>query len=221
MRLLSKFYQTIITVVVIAIGVVFIYHVSITQSLFNLKIKSTPTATPDYSTWHSYTNQKYGVSFKYPAAFQLVPGKTGPLAEWQLYGLTNGIEIVSIEIPSSFQIRTNFMGASLRIGLSTDATAVKECLSPPTSFGYRDAYNQRVIGGVVFQEFTRSDTAAGNSYEFTSYHAVRDTGCEVLEYSIHKTNIQNYPPEAGRKEFDHTAIVNTREAVLDTVQFVK
>ena len=221
MRLFSKFSRVVITVVVIAVGVTFLYYVSITQSLFSFKPEPSPTATPNYSTWRSYTNQKYGVSLKYPAPFQLVPGRSGPLAEWQLYGLTNGIEIVSIQIPRSTQILTNFLGASLRIGLSTDVIAVKECLNPPASFGYSDTYTQRLIGGVVFRKFTRSDTGAGNFYEYTSYRAVRNGGCEVFEYSLHKTNIQNYPVEAGRKEFDKTAIINSLESMLDTVQFKK
>lgn len=221
MGLFSNHPRAIITIAVVAGCIVFLYYVPIGQSLFSLKLKPAPTATPDYSGWRSYTNQKYGVSLKYPATFQLVPGKSGPLAEWQLYGLINGIEIVSIEIPSSFQIRTNFMGASLRIGLSTNATAVKECLNPPSSFGYRDTYSSRAIGGVVFRKFTRADAGAGNFYEYTSYRIVRNGGCEVFEYSLHKTNIQNYPAEAGRKEFDRTAVVNTLESVLDTVRFTK
>ena len=219
MRFFRKHLRIIISVGVVVVGIVFLYFLPVGQSLFG--IKSSPTPTPDYSGWRSYTNQKYGISLKYPSGFQLVPGKTGPLAEWQLYGVIDGIEIVSIEIPRSSQIRTNFLGASLRVGLSTDTTAIKECLSPPKSLDYKNTYTKRVIGGVTFQEFVRSEAGAGNFYEYVSYRAVRDGGCEVFEYSIHKTNIDNYPVEAGRKEFDRIAIVNALESILDTVQFLK
>lgn len=227
MRLFSKYRPDISTIIVIALGIAFVYYAPINQQLFSFKAKPSPTATPDYSGWRTYANQKFGLTLKYPATFQLVAGKSGPLAEWQLYGLTNGVEIVSVEIPRSILIRTNFGGASLRVGVSIEATAVKECLNPPASFGYKDAYTQRVIGGVVFQEFTRSDTGAGNYYEFTSYRAVRNglsgqtSGCEVFEYVIHHTNIQNYPAEAGRKEFDRATIITSLESILDTVRFVK
>jgi hypothetical protein len=109
----------------------------------------------------------------------------------------------------------------LRVGLSIDATAIKECLDPPSTFGYKNSYAQRLIGGVVFRKFTRSEGAAGNFYDFTSYRAIRDGGCEVFEYSIHKTDIENYPAEAGRKEFNLPALTTALESILDTVQFVK
>ena len=221
MRLSSKIFRTIVLTALIMAGVAFLYYVPITQSLFSFKIKSTPTATPDYSNWRTYTNQKFGVSLKYPAAFQVQPGQTGPLAEWSLYGLTNGSEIASVNIPRSFEPRTNFGDATLRIGVSTEATAVKECLSPPSSFGYKDAFTRRIIGGIVFQEFTRSDAAAGNYYEFTSYRAVRNGGCEVLEYVIHSSNIQNYPPESKIKEYNKQIVIDVLESMLDTVRFIK
>ena len=222
MRLFSKPSQGIITIAIIAVGIVFLYYVPITQSLFSLKPTPVPTATPNYSGWRSYTNQKFGISLKYPSTFQLVPGRSGPLAEWQQYGFTNGVEIASINIPTSFQIRTNFLGASLRIGLSNEDTAIKECLSPPSAFGYQNAYSERTIGGKTFHIFTHSDAGAGNFYEYISYRALNDDdGCEVFEHSIHKTNIQNYPEEAGRTEFDHTAVINVLDSILDTVTFIK
>jgi hypothetical protein len=221
MRSFSVSYRFLITLVVALAGVALLYYLPISRSLTNSEASPSPTATPDYSGWKSYLNQKFGISLKYPPSFKLVPGRSGPLAEWQLYGLTSGTEIVSIEIPSSFQIRTNLIGAVLRVGLSSDPTAIKECLNPPEEFGYKNAYIQRKIGGVVFRKFTRSEGAAGNFYDFTSYRAIRDGGCEVFEYSIHKTNLENYPIEARRKEFNLVAVTNALESILDTVQFVK
>ncbi len=210
-----------ITIAAVAAGLLFLYYAPVTETLFNLKSTPIPTAPPDYSSWRNYTNQKFGVSLKYPPAFQVKPGQTGPLAEWDLYGLTNGNEIASVNIPRSFEPRTNFGDASLRIGVSTEPTAVAECLNPPSTFGYHDTYSSRSIGGVVFREFTRTDAAAGNYYEFTSYRAVRNGGCEVLEYVIHYSNIQNYPVASGIKEYDKQMVADALESVLDTVQFNK
>lgn len=221
MKFFSKHYRVIIVIALIAGGVLFLYFVPIGQSLFSLKIEVSPTATPDYSTWRNYTNKKFGLALKYPAEFLLKPGQTGPLAEWALYGLTSGNEIASIEISRSFQTRTNFVGASLRIGISTEATAVKECLNQPSSSGYSDAFTKRIIAGVPFSKFTRSNSAVGNNYQYTSYRAVRNGGCEVFEYVINHRDIQNYPPESGIKEFDQTMVVNSLESILDTVQFIK
>jgi len=218
MRPLSKHSRIIITVAIIAIGVAFLYYVPITRPLFNLRFISTPTATPDYSSWRSYTNQKYGISLKYPSIYQLVPGKSGLLAEWELYGLTNGVEIVSIDIPGSTQIRTNFGDATLRIGISNESTAIKQCLNPPD---YSNTYQERIIGGLAFRKFIRSGVGAGNYYDFVSYRAIQNGGCEVFEHVIHYSNIQNYPPEANRKEFDKNIVINSLESILDTVQFIK
>ena len=218
----KQFFQSYVFIVlVIMAAAAFLYYVPITQSLFSLKIKPAPTAIPDYSGWRSYTNQKFSIYLKYPDTFQLKPGQTGPLAEWQLYGLTDGNEIVSIEIPRSYQSRTNFGGASLRIGVSTEATAVKACLNPPSSFGYKDAYVQRMIGGAVFREFTRSESGAGNHYSFSSYRAVRNGGCEVFEYVIHHSNLQNYPLESKVREYDKIVVTKALESILDTVGFTK
>lgn len=205
---------------VVIAGWAFIRYVPIGQSIFSIT-SATPTATPDYSTWRTYTNQKFGISLKYPATFLLKPGQTGPLAEWELYGLTNGNEIASIQIPRSFEPRTNFGDATLRIGVSTESTAVTECLNPPSSSGYQDVYASRTINGIVFREFIRSEAGAGNYYEFTSYRVIRNGGCEVLEYVIHHSNIQNYPTESGIREYDGQMVVDALESVLDTVRFTK
>lgn len=210
-----------IIITVIAVGVLFVYFVPIEHSLFNLKQNFFPTPAPNYSGWLSYSNSKFGISLKYPSDFYLKPGQAGPLAEWELYGLTNGSEIASIQIPKSFEPKTNFGDASLRLGISTVATAVEQCLNPPSSFGYHDAYSNRTIGGIVFHQFARSDAGAGNYYETTSYRAVRNNGCEVFEYVIHYSNIQNYPPESGISQYDKAKIVSTLESILDTVRLTK
>lgn len=221
MRPFSKLLRIVIAAGFVVAGTAFLYFVPIRQSFFSLKLESSPTPTPDYSSWRSYSNKKFGLSLKYPSEFLLKPGQTGPLAEWSLYGLTSGNEIASIEISRSFQTRTNFVSASLRIGLSTEATAVKECLNQPSSSGYNDTFTQRIIGGVSFRKFTRSNSAVGNNYQYTSYRAVRNNGCEVFEYVINHRDIQNYPPGSGIKEFNQTIIVNSLESILDTVQFSK
>ncbi len=207
--------------VIVLVAAAGVYFIPINHSFFSLQLKTSPTPVPDYSGWKIYSNSKFGVSLKYPPAYYVKAGQTGPLAEWSLYGLTNGNEIASVEIPKSTQIRTNFGGASLRMGFSKEAIAIKECLTPPPSFGYRDMYSRRDIGGVMFKEFSRSDAAAGNYYLFTSYRAVRNDGCEVFEYVIHYSNLQNYPPEVGRKEYDKQKVVDSLESILGTVKFLK
>ena len=218
---IQKHTRTIATVILIIGGLALLRYLPVGSSIFSMSATPTPTATPDYSTWRTYNNPKYGVSLKYPLTFQARPGQIGPLAEWSLYGLTNGNEIGSIQIPRSFESRTNFDDASLRMGVSTEPIAVTDCVSPPASFGYKDTYASRTIGGVDFRKFTRSDAGAGNYYEFTSYRAVRNGGCEVLEYVVHYSNIQNYPAESGIKEYDKQKVVDSLESILDTVKFSK
>jgi len=221
MGLFSKYHRVVLVIAFIVVGAIFLYFMPATQSLFSLKTEASPTATPDYSNWRSYTNKKFGISLKYPAEFTLKAGQTGPLAEWALYGLANGNEIAIIEISRSFQPRTNFVGASLRLGISTEATAVKECLNQPSTFGYNSTFAKRAIGGVEFKKFTRSTVAVGNNFEYTSYRAVRSGRCEVFEYVIKHREIENYPIESGVKEFNKTMIINSLESILDTVQFAK
>jgi len=211
--------KEVIAIWVILLLVLIAFGGSIKSSLFSRTEELTPT--PDYSTWRNYTNEKSGVSLKYPATFALKPGQIGPKAEWTLRGLSNGIEIFSVEILRSFQSRTNFGGASLRMGSSNNQIEVNECLRPQRSFDYVNAYSQRSIGGVVFKKFMRSEVGAGNYYDFTSYRALRNGECNVFEYVINHGDIQNYPAESKIKEYNPSALVGTIESILDTVQFLK
>ena len=71
-----------------------------------------------------------------------------------------------------------------------------------------------------FSKFTLNDAGAGNLYETTSYRGLFDGDCYAIEYTIHSTNIGNYSPDQGVKEFDKVKVQEELEKILDSFKFL-
>lgn len=211
-------YQKLILALVLIVGGFFLIQSVPVGDLFS---SPSPSATPNVVGWRSYSNATYGISLKYPIEFTLKAGQSDPRSQWQLSGLENGTEIFSLQILRSFQPRSNFVEATLRVLFSRDPGDVKDCLKLPSSRGYQNANSKRTIGGVVFNKWTRSEAEVGNFYEFTNYRALRNGGCQVIEYVIHDTSLSNYSEEARVKQYDKPLVQSVLESILYTIQFVK
>ncbi len=109
---------------------------------------------------------------------------------------------------------TNFSEAWFTVGSSADTKAVASCMSTVLT------YNRSNDGVLVstnyldFVKFNYGDVAAGNIYETTSYRTKYNNKCYALEYTIHSTNIGNYPAELGIKEFDKAKIVGIMDEII-------
>ena len=114
-------------------------------------------------------------------------------------------------IPKEAQPNTNFAGAKFTIGKSTDPSAVRNCV--------RDAPGDQVRSAALnlhrrpFTQLVFSDAGAGNFYDTTSYRNVDKGQCWAVEYTMHSTNLGNYPPDQHVKAFDRAKIAAELEAM--------
>ena len=120
-------------------------------------------------------------------------------------------------IDSSYYVKTNLSEAYLLFGSTNENSTVASC-TQPVSFGGEE----NVIGDVNINgnKFVRSEGAgvgAGNIYEQIYHRAAINGYCYEVTFFFHYANIGNYAPDAGIKEFDHTALLQRFESILSTL----
>jgi hypothetical protein len=151
------------------------------------------------------------ISFDYSSFFAENDGTAAPMTEWRLNAVEKGILVATVTAPRTYMPKTNFSEAKLTIGRSSDTNAIKSCTE-------KSAQEQQqgtvTIGNYQFYKFVAGDAAAGNLYETTSYRGIVDGDCYAIEYTIHSTNIGNYSPDQGIKEFDKAKIQSEMEKIV-------
>lgn len=165
-----------------------------------------------------FTDANSIFSFDYNPFFQNIWGFEIPTTDWSLNSKQKGIILANVIIPRTYMPNTNFSDARLTIGRSTDENAIKNCLEKTS--GYYIETGTSAINGYSFKKFTFSDAGAGNLYDSVSYKGIFDGDCYAIEYTIHSTNIGNYPPEQGIKEFDKSKIQNAAEKIIESFKFL-
>ncbi len=170
-----------------------------------------------FNTFNGVTFDKKPFIFNYPAEGSF--NTTGwDIAPWRVGGqTTDGGGLAAIAIPASIQPNTNFRGAIFMLGAGSTSNAVKDCLIATN--GEIEVGNL-TINGVVYKKFTLSNAGAGNFYETTSYRTVRDNSCYAVEYTIHTTNIANYSPDQGIKEYDKASVTKILEDMVQSFKFI-
>ncbi len=163
-----------------------------------------------------YTNNEYKFSFEYSADFKKLSEDDNARLPWSFESTRPGARLVSVELPKEFAAQTNFSEATVSVGVTNDATEVAACI-----IGDTEPAEKKVINGATFVKTTSSDAGAGNLYETVSYRIVRDGVCMALEQTIHSTNIGNYAPEQGIKEFDKAKVQATLDEVINSFNFIK
>ncbi|MBX4199102.1 hypothetical protein KW800_02385 [Candidatus Parcubacteria bacterium] len=177
----------------------------------------TNTDTGNVKGWQVYTDPTGTVSIKHPTEAEIKTPPTGLTQEWRVDATTpKGTLLVDIRIPKSYMPGTNFSEARFTVGRSADAAEIKNCAVVHDNFTDKSTVT---ISGYQFTKFNQSDAAAGNRYDSTVYHGIFDGDCYAIEYTIHSTNIGNYPPELGVKEFDKGKIEDTLEQMAESVKW--
>ena len=110
----------------------------------------------------------------------------------------DGALLAELKLPRSNMPKTNFSEAKLTINWSNQPTDINNCS------GRTDT----------------SDAGAGNFYETTVVKKIYDGDCYSFEYTIHSTNIQNYDPSQGIKEFDKAKIKSDLESVISSFKYL-
>ena len=147
--------------------------------------------------WQSYSDTKGGFAISYPIDFPTDENyPSSPSTDWTILndGTASGVLSFTLTIPASFEPQTNFADAKLTVGWSGDSGAVTQCMAPAIGGGPSGSATSSVIlGGMPFTVFHSNDAGAGNYYETTSYRTLRAGRCYAVEYTVHSSQIANYP----------------------------
>ena len=167
---------------------------------------------------NTYIDAGKTFSFSYPKEFSFYGGDGSYTQDWRVNTQSLGLLFTVVQIPKSFMPSTNFGEAKFTVGTSADPEAVKSCLVADNGSVVKNS--KVIIGDTSFTEITLSDAGAGNFYETTSYRVVKNNQCYTVEYTIHSTNIGNYSPDQGIKEFDKTKITSILESMMQSFRFL-
>jgi hypothetical protein len=159
-------------------------------------------------------------TFVYPKDFAVSGSPNVKTKSWRIDTTTTGYQIAVVTIPKSYMPGTNFSDAKLTIGVSNDKAELGGAGCPAgIKFNETGGASAVTIHGQTYTKVVRKEAAAGNLYETTSFFTVRDGDCYAIEYTIHSTNIANYPAEQGIKEFDKEKIVSVLENIVKSFTF--
>ena len=216
--------KIVLTILVLALIAIVIYFSNHEQAITEtpLPVGDNTTVTEDCATSNTCTNNfvdaKNTVSFDYNKSFIAKDDTSAPTINWRQGAKNLGVMISSITIPKSYMPGTNFSDAHLTIGRSSNANEIKSCMTLAGNGETKDS--STTIDGNAFTKFSLEDAGAGNFYETTSYRGIVDGDCYAIEYTIHSTNIDNYPPEQGIVEFDKAKIQSELEKMVSSVKFL-
>ncbi|MBU6370874.1 MAG: MliC family protein [Patescibacteria group bacterium] len=178
-------------------------------------VAGTETVAYDDTT---FTDASRTFVFSFPSDFVL-SAEQGYTQDWALESTSTGMMLAQVYVPKTFMPKTNFGDAKFTVGVSGDPDAIASCLAP--QFGSREKVSTAMIDGTTFAAFSFSDAGAGNFYDTTSYRALKGGECWSVEYTIHSSNIYNYPPELGIAPFDETKMKNILEGMARSFRFLK
>jgi hypothetical protein len=184
----------------------------------------TATGTDYYhnaAAWQTDRDDRGGFSIAYPLDFQVDENySTQPSTDWREGANgTPGNLSLTITIPKAFEPQTNFADAKLTVGRSGNNAAAADCLVPDAT-GANTRTSTIMANGIQFTAFHSAGAGAGNYYETTSYRTIHAGQCYAVEYTIHSTQIANYPPEYQLKPFDKAKLVDMLNRIVGTFKFL-
>ena len=173
--------------------------------------------------WQTYTPTSGVFSIAYPIDFQVQDSySTAPDPNWTMISdqQASGLKMFALVIPRIFESQTNFDDATLTVGKSSEQSAVVGCLNPDQSGGPNLKNGTTTINGVPFSFIKSSGVGAGNFYDTTSYRTIHGGACYAVEYTIHSSQLGNYPPEYGLKQFDPKPLTDVLDRMVGTFKFL-
>lgn len=186
-----------------------------------------PTVTgTDYyqnvSAWQTNRHDDAKLSIAYPLDFAVEDNHVlTPSADWRLNSPNvSGLKVLTITIPSAFEPQTNFSDAKLTVGYSANSAAATQCLRDDQTGGLATPSSTAVINGIHFAVFHSNGAGAGNLYDTTSYRTIHGGYCYAVEYTIHSSQIANYPAEYGLTSFDPAPLTDVLDRMVGTFTFL-
>ncbi len=197
-----------ITIGVIAIIIIFIAVLAIRSSNNRSPVPATGSSTTTQTDQPSVAGEDSRqfvdsrFTFIYPKDFAISGSPNVKTKSWRLDATTTGYQVAVVTIPKTYMPGTNFSDAKFTVGVSNDKAELSGSGCP---------------AGVKFSE-SGGAVAVAIHGQTTSYFTVRDGDCYALEYTIHSTNIANYP--AGQvTEFDKQKITDIMDNVVKSFTF--
>ena len=176
--------------------------------------------------WQTDTRNDAGFSIAFPLDFPTNDiYSVAPVSDWRVNSANaSGRKLLTITVPKAFEPQTNFSEAIFTVGKSSDQTAVQNCLKPdqtesPTGAALNGATT--TINGVPFSIFKSASAGAGNFYETTSYRTIHLGACYAVEYTLHSTQIGNYPSEYHLQAFDPNQVSAVLDRIVGTFKFLQ
>ncbi len=186
-------------------------------------VQSVPAYYGNVAAWQTDQRIGSGWSIAYPIDFTAIDNySAAPVANWR-QGTPGGSGLVpfTLTIPKVFEPQTNFNNAVLTVGVSSNSQAVTRCLvaEPQYSSPTGSPTSTETINGVSFTVFHLADVGAGNIYETTSYRTIHAGKCWAVEYTIHSSQLGNYPSSYGLQQFDAAKLRNVLDRIIGTFKF--
>jgi hypothetical protein len=206
----------------------FWYGIQYGELLVLLHLDSSQSAVPataDYysnvAAWPVDQRPDAGFSIAHPLDFQRDDVYSiAPRVDWRLGSASEpGNLALTVTISRSFEPQTNFADAKLTVGKSGSVVARANCLKSDAGGGPYAGVATTTINGVPFSIFTSAGAGAGNFYETTSYRALHAGLCYAVEYTIHSSQIANYPAEYRLQRFDKNKLTNVLDRIVSTFKF--
>jgi membrane-bound inhibitor of C-type lysozyme len=167
----------------------------------------------------SFTDQGKTFTFMYPQQFTLAGGGIGYTESWKTNtDGTLGLILATVNVPQSYQPKTNFGDAKFTVGTSSDPKAVTSCLTDTNGNGITKS--TVTINGTKYTKFVSTDAGAGQRYETTSYRTVRNSQCYAIEYTIHYSVLANFDPSMGVTAFDQKKVEGALDSIVQSFTFL-
>ena len=174
------------------------------------------------STWQINTRSDAGFRIAYPVDFAIQNNTNlAPSTDWRVNGGgESGVKAFRLVVPKTYEPNTNLADSTLTVGYSATQAAQTACLTPDPSGGPATATTTVNVNGTAFSVFSSSDAGAGNLYHTVSYRALHDGKCYAIEYTIHSTQLANYPASYGLTQFDEAKVEALMDRIVNTFSFI-
>lgn len=195
--------------------------------LANQAVQASPgtPSSPYYSNvgeWQTAQSTNGGFSIAYPIDFTVDQNySTAASPNWRIGANGNpGNLYLTITVPAAFEPQTNFVSAQLTVGTSRNNKAIVDCLTPDPTGSPAVPTSTASINGIQFTVFKSSDAGAGNYYETTSYRTLHAGQCYAVEYTVHSSQIGNYPPQYDLQPVNEDQVDSLLDRIVGTFQFL-
>lgn len=170
------------------------------------------TTLDQTSGWYIYTNNTYGIQFKYPE--NLISSNSNFTQDYFSSGQSTGV--ITISIPQDYYPKTNFFRAYLEISISKGGTAA-DCQS--FKYGTKNEPLTKIknVGETTFYASNKLEQGAvGTNYQIFVYHYYKNGLCYEINSNLSTYNIYSWSPPYRTSPVNETEVWNLFDQILTT-----